>query len=68
MSQWQATGRRRTIHEDVNSHSVFDKVLFWVVIFIPQESKVVAMVLLHYEAMEHMLNVSSYSDHFPPKT
>jgi L-rhamnose mutarotase len=27
-------GRRRTIYEDVNSHSVFDKVLFWVVIFI----------------------------------
>jgi hypothetical protein len=31
-------------------------------------TKVIAMVFLHYEAMEHMLNVSSYSDHFPPKT
>ena len=26
------------------------------------------MVFLYYEAMEHMLYVSSYSDHFPPKT
>jgi hypothetical protein len=35
--------------------------LNWVVIHIPQESKVITMVFLHYEAMEHMLNVSSYS-------
>jgi hypothetical protein len=47
----------------VNSHPVFNKVLFWVVIPIPQESEVIAMVFLHYEAMEHMLNVSSYSVH-----
>jgi hypothetical protein len=37
-------------------YSVYIKVLFWVVISIPQESEVIAMVFLHYEAMEHMLN------------
>jgi hypothetical protein len=58
-------GRRRTISEDVNSHPVFNKVLFWVVISIPQESKLIAMVFLHYEAMEHMLKFEEGSS--PPQ-